>query len=117
MIDHYFLQALRDIYGATIVEIDSHTLIIKASSRLPTNLEQLAYSINIEVIHEGISISGYIKPDNYIVANQIITYTYLVSSLDFFCNILSKEIDAKKYLEFSKVFDSEVELELDKKKD
>lgn len=115
--DAAFLEVLRDLYGATLTTMSDHIFVLQTTSRLPVELEQLCYKLNIDIPYQVLSIMGNNTPIEYTGIHQLYTYEFVVSSYDLFYKILSKEIEKKQFTNFSKVFDSEVQLELDQNKD
>lgn len=114
--DAHFQEEIRNLYGATMINHSPTHFTIVTSKDLPLSLAQLAYQINIDAPLE-IKILGQNYPVDYVSDRRRVTYVFASAAYESFQLLLTKEIEDKRYADFSKVFDVEVQSELDHKKD
>jgi hypothetical protein len=104
-------EVLREKYGAQLLSVDGDYFTIMTAGAFPTDIAELSsmysvdfpamttYSLTGQVHHNPGPHGGY-------------TYTFLHSAHSQLRIILHTELEKKRYKEFAKSFDSEVQSEL-----
>jgi hypothetical protein len=112
--DNSFRQLLAEVLGASIVTIDADGYFeVVSCKELPLDLSQLSTKFTVTTPSEPVMVLGDYTPYSHAYGGSQYSYWFHPMAEGAFSQLLSRELEKKRYREFSETFDKEVQSELE----
>jgi hypothetical protein len=109
--DIHLLEVLKEKYQAYPVSMTQDEFVLMAHLQFPTEISQLAHSYSMDLpTNTTYSLTGAVHHNS---GTPTFLYTFLTAAHSQLRFVLHTELEKKRYKEFSKSFDTEVQSELD----